>query len=66
MKVVNVFFKILNAYKASLTMFTIEVFIEHGFNMSPLPILPAKCGIENASFKTFLLDWKFLCFCIIA
>ena len=35
MKVINVFFKFLKAYKAPVTLLTIELCIEHGFNVSP-------------------------------
>ena len=63
MKVINMFVKLLKSSKAPLT---IEFFIEHGFNMSPYPILPAKCGIANATFKIFLLDQKIFGFCIMA
>ena len=35
MKVINVSFKFLKAYKAPVTLLTIEFCIEHGFNVSP-------------------------------
>ena len=35
MKVINVFFKFLKASKAPLTLLIIELFIEHGLNVSP-------------------------------
>ena len=54
MKVINVFFKFLKFSKDPLILLTIKFFIEHGFNVSPEPILPAKSGIANATFKTFL------------
>ena len=65
MKVINVFFKFHKSSKDPLTLLAIEFFIDHGFKVSPYPILPAKCGIANATFKTFLLDQKFFCFCIM-
>ena len=63
MKIINVFFKQL---KVPLTLLTIEFFIKLGFNVSSQPILPVKCGIANATFRTFLLNQKFFCFCIMA
>ena len=35
MKVINMSFKFLKAYKAPVTLLTIEFCIEHGFNVSP-------------------------------
>ena len=35
MKVINVSFKFLKAYEAPVTLLTIELCIEHGFNVSP-------------------------------
>ena len=58
MKVNNVFFKFLKPSNGPLTLITIEFFTEHGFNVSPQPILLAKCVIANATFKTFLLEQK--------